>query len=210
MEIIPYLMNIVSHLSEIIKNLISENPYLWIFIFMTLESTFVPLPSEIVMPPAGYFASKGILNIYIAILVGVLWSIAWASINYGIALLLGEKFSHKIMWEKKTKMFIAYFAKNWELTTFIGRLVPVVRHYISFPAWLFKMHFGKFVFYTAIWSLLWVSLLTYFGYFIWENEALLHKYKIIFSIILVILIALIVGFKVYVMKKLNKKAEENN
>lgn len=208
MEIVAYLMNVVSHLSEIIKTLISESPYLWIFIFMTLESTFVPLPSEIVMPPAWYFASKGNLNIYMAILMWVLGSIVWASLNYWIATLLGEKFSRKIMGEKKTAMFIAYFKHNGEITTFIWRLVPVVRHYISFPAGLFRMHYGKFILYTALGALIWVSLLTYFGYFIWENEALLHKYKIIFSIILVILILLIVRFKVYVMKKLNKKAQE--
>lgn len=203
-------MEIITHLSEIVKTLLAENPYLWIFIFMTIESSFIPLPSEIVMIPAWYFASKGIINIYIAILMWVLWSIAWAVVNYWISLYFWKKICHKIIWEKRITLFVAYFEKNWEITTFIWRLLPVVRQYISIPAWLFRMHFWKFVFYTWIWALIWVALLTYFGYFIGENEELLHKYKIIFSIILIILIALIIRFKVYVMKKLNKKAEENN
>ena len=191
-------------LSQIITNLISQFPYFRIFIFMTLESTFVPFPSEIVMIPAGYFAAQWKINLFLAILCWIAWSIFGALVNYYIAKIWWEKISKKLIWEKYHNHWVKFFEKHWDITTLIGRLIPLIRQYISFPAGLFKMDIKKFIIYTWLGAWIWVSFLAFLGYWAWENSQLIKKYKIEFFIFVIVLAILIVGIKIWIVKKLKK------
>ena len=171
---------------------------------MTLESTFVPFPSEIVMIPAGYFAAQWKINLFLAILCWIAWSIFGALVNYYIAKIWWEKISKKLIWEKYHNHWVKFFEKYWDITTLIGRLIPLIRQYISFPAGLFKMDIKKFIIYTWLGAWIWVSFLAFLGYWAWENSQLIKKYKIEFFIFVIVLAILIVGIKIWIVKKLKK------
>ena len=150
--------------------------YPGIFILMLLESTFVPVPSELVMPPAGYAAAAGQMSAVIAVVVGTLGCMAGASINYGLAVFLGRPFFMKFgkyllcpphKFEKMEKFFI----RHGDFGTFTGRLIFGVRHLISFPAGLAKMNFAKFAAYTAVGSGLWCTVLAVIGWWIGKASA---------------------------------------
>ncbi|QSV47216.1 DedA family protein [Geobacter benzoatilyticus] len=171
--------------------------YPGIFILMAMESSVFPVPSELVMPPAGYLAHRGEMNLWLAILIGTLGSLAGAYANYYAAHWLGRplilKYG-KYVWitEEKFAKVETFFHKHGEISTFIGRLLPVVRHLISLPAGLAGMHHGKFAFYTTAGAFFWVTILTWIGYFIGQNQELIMRYShqaliwvIIFSIALV-------------------------
>jgi membrane protein DedA with SNARE-associated domain len=155
--------------------------YVGIFIMMFLESTVFPIPSEVVMIPAGYLAYKGEMNIYIVIILGVLGSLGGALFNYYFALKFGRKFlmkygkyffvSHESI--EKTEKF---FKNHGHISTFSGRLIPGLRHYISLPAGLAKMNLFVFCLYTTLGATIWVIILTVLGYYIGDNEELVKEY----------------------------------
>jgi membrane protein DedA with SNARE-associated domain len=155
--------------------------YLGVLIMMTLESTFVPLPSELVMPQAGYLAATGRMNIWIAILMATIGSILGALINYWLSRWLGRTFLLKygkyvLCPPHKFQKMEAFFLRHGEIGTFTGRLVLGVRHFISFPAGLARMHLGRFIVYTGLGSALWAMILAWIGYKVGLNQELLHRY----------------------------------
>lgn len=171
------LSNIINFIVETIGDL----GYLGIFILMFLESTVFPIPSEVVMIPAGYLAHKGEMNIYIVILLGILGSLGGALFNYYFALKFGRKFlmkygkyflvSHESI--EKTEKF---FKNHGHISTFSGRLIPGLRHYISLPAGLARMNLFIFCLYTTLGATIWVIILTLLGYYIGDNEELVKEY----------------------------------
>ncbi|WP_416862221.1 DedA family protein [Helicobacter ganmani] len=175
---------------------------------MFLESSFIPFPSEVVMIPAGYLAHLGQMNLFIAILCGVLGSLAGALLNYYLALFLGReiliKFGKYVFFDEKTMIKMEnFFAKHGHISTFSGRLIPVVRQYISLPAGLGRMPLALFCLYTSLGAGIWVSILTTLGYFLGQNEAILKEYLhwITFGLALFVLFS--VGL--YVALQLRKK-----
>ncbi|MEI6529203.1 MAG: DedA family protein [Candidatus Falkowbacteria bacterium] len=160
--------------------------YFGVGLLMTIESSFLPLPSEIVIPPAAYLASQGKMNLLLIIIFGVLGSILGAVINYFISMSLGRFLVYKIAGHKLARfVFITpekieraekYFLTNAKSATFFGRLIPVIRHLISIPAGFSRMHFGSFILYTALGASIWVSILAGLGYFLGANQALVTKY----------------------------------
>jgi membrane protein DedA with SNARE-associated domain len=156
--------------------------YPGIFLLMAMESSVIPLPSELVMPPAGYLAQQGQMNMAIVILCGTAGSLAGAYINYFASHYLGRplilKYG-KYVWitEEKFNKVEQYFRDHGEISTFIGRLLPVVRHLISLPAGLAGMNHFKFSLYTLLGAGLWVTVLSYIGYFIGANQELIMKYS---------------------------------
>lgn len=192
------------NLSQITINLIQQLPYFRIFLFMTLESTFIPFPSEIVMIPAWYFAAQWKISLALAILSWISWSIFWALINYYIARIWWIKLTKKLIWEKYYKHWINFFKNYGDITTLIWRLIPLIRQYISFPAGLFKMDLTKFIIYTWLGAWIWIVFLTLLWYWLGNNEALIKKYKMIFFIIIILLIILITLFKILIFKKFKK------
>ena len=178
-------------------NTIGAMGYPGIFLLMAMESSVIPIPSEIVMPPAGYLAQQGKMHLGLAILSGTAGSLVGAYANYFAAHYLGRplilKYG-KYVWitEEKFAKVETFFHRHGEISTFIGRLLPVVRHLISLPAGLAGMNHLKFSLYTLLGAGIWVTILTWIGYFIGEKQELIMKYShqaligvIIFSAILI-------------------------
>lgn len=150
--------------------------YFTIALLMAIESTFVPLPSEVVIPPAALLAVQGNMNIILIILYSSLGCVVGALINYTLSFYLGRKIIYSLAESKVARIFFInrekvekaekYFLDNGNTSTFIGRLVPGVRHLISVPAGLAKMNVKKFIFYTFTGSLIWNSILTLLSYYI--------------------------------------------
>ena len=134
--------------------------YFDITVLMAIESSFLPLPSELILPPAGYLASTGKLSLGWIIVAGTLGSLIGATFNYALAYSLGRKVLHRLARSKWAKWFLIseeklieaedYYKTKGKLSTFIGRLLPVVRHLISLPAGLSKMNIWHFWFFTAL------------------------------------------------------------
>jgi membrane protein DedA with SNARE-associated domain len=156
--------------------------YPGIFLLMALESSVIPIPSELVMPPAGYLAQQGQMNIVAAILCGTAGSLVGAYANYFAAHFLGRPLILKygkyvFITEEKFAKVETFFLKHGEISTFIGRLLPVIRHLISLPAGLSGMNHLKFSLYTLLGAGIWVTVLTFLGYFIGSNQDLIMKYS---------------------------------
>lgn len=171
--------------------------YPGIFLLMAMESSVIPVPSELVMPPAGYLAYRGEMNMGIAILSGTLGSLAGAYANYFASRYLGRPLiirygKYVLISPHKFERVESFFLRHGEISTFIGRLLPVVRHLISIPAGLSGMNHLRFSLYTLLGAAIWCSILTGIGYVIGENQRLIMRYAhqalawvVLFSIALV-------------------------
>ena len=172
------LHSIIAWLTETVGTL----GYPGIIALMALESSFFPFPSEVVMVPAGYLASKGEMNIVLVITCGVLGSVIGSYVNYMIAVKLGRgallRFGkYFFLTPEKFAHVESYSKKHGEISTFIGRLLPVIRQYISFPAGLVRMPLGRFTFFTALGAGIWMTVLAVIGYVVGENEELVHQWS---------------------------------
>jgi len=187
--------------------------YPGIFILMAMESSVIPVPSELVMPPAGYLAQQGQMNVFIAILCGTLGSLVGAYANYFAARHLGRplllKYG-KYVWisEQKFARVESFFLRHGEISTFIGRLLPVVRHLISLPAGLAGMNHLKFSLYTLLGAGIWVTVLTFIGYIIGEKQDLIMRYSHQALIVVLICSALLV--MVYIRLHRRKTARNSD
>jgi len=170
----------IHSLVEFLISFINQVGYLGIFIGMFLESTLVPLPSELIMIPAGLAAEKGLMNIYLIIFVGVLGNILGAVFSYYLASSIGRSLLFKIgkyfFVKAETIIKIEEFFKNHgPISIFLGRLLPGFRHFISLPAGIAKMNLRLFIIYTALGSAIWDTILTYLGFFIGQNQELIEQ-----------------------------------
>lgn len=150
--------------------------FVLIFLFMAVESSFIPFPSEVVMIPAGFLAARGelmhghfALALYLAIIIGILGSLVGAYVNYFLALWVGKPFLEKYgkyFFIKREPLSRAceVFNKYGEATTFICRLVPVIRQLISVPAGISRMPLGSFTLFTTLGAGIWTAILAIIGY----------------------------------------------
>ena len=160
--------------------------YYTITLLMAIESSFVPLPSEIVIPPAIWKAASGDLNMYLVVMFATFGAIIGAMFNYLMARWLGRVIVYSLVDSKAGKLFLlnrrkvehaeAYFLSHGRSSTFIGRLIPGIRHLISIPAGLAKMNTGQFVLYTAMGSGMWHIILAIVSYSVYTQQELLKKY----------------------------------
>jgi len=186
--------------------------YWGIFFLMTIESSFIPFPSEIIIPPAAYLASQGEYSVYLVILFGVLGTLLGALINYFLALKLGRSIIYSLLETKIAKVLFLnkdkikksedYFLQYGNVSTFIGRLIPAVRQLISIPAGFSKMNLKSFLFYTSLGSTIWVSILAVLGYQLGANKELLAQY---YGEIKIALWAIAFVFVIYLILKFKKK-----
>jgi len=149
--------------------------YPGIVLLMFIESTFIPLPSELVIPPAGYLISQNKMSWAGVILSGTVGSVLGALFNYAIAVFFGRPFILKYgkyfgVSQNHFEKGETFFLKHGHISTFIGRLILGVRHYISFPAGLCRMNLLEFSFFTAFGAGIWVWILAYIGYFVGNNK----------------------------------------
>ncbi|MGC8965903.1 MAG: DedA family protein [Caldimicrobium sp.] len=190
-----------------------KTSYFGIFFLMALESTLVPIPSEIIIPPAAYLAYKGKMNLLGVILSGTMGSLAGALFNYFIALKFGRPaFLHFIKrYGKYVLLTEASFMKMetfWDnhghISTFVGRLLPGLRHVISVPAGFARMALSLFCLYTTLGAFIWCTFLALCGYYLGKNEALLKEYLHKGSLGIILLAFIIVSLYVWIKIKLKK------
>ena len=150
--------------------------YPGIVALMALESSVFPVPSELVMAPAGYWVAKGEMNAVLVVASGVVGSIIGALANYGVAWSLGRAFVRRfgkyvLLSERSLERSERFFTAHGEISTLIGRMVPVVRHLISIPAGIARMPLPRFITYTGAGALIWCSILTWVGWFLGKHES---------------------------------------
>ena len=214
-------------LLEKVENWYSNNMnYGSITILMTIESSFIPFPSEVVIPPAAYVADNDgsslhvtdsyPINVLLVVLFGTIGAILGAIINYLLSMWLGRpiiyafadsRVGHVLLLSSdKIRKAEDYFNDHGKVSTFVGRLIPGIRQLISIPAGLAKMHFGWFLLYTFLGAFLWNSVLALLGYIAHGQMDLIHQYSHELSIIiLALLAAVIVYFIVRTIVKRRKR-----
>jgi membrane protein DedA with SNARE-associated domain len=206
MQSIPFIAWCLEHLN-----------YWVITLLMTIESSFIPFPSEVVVPPAAYMAAtSGEQNIFLIVLCATAGACFGALINYWLALYLGRplvyrfansRFGHVcLIDEQKIQHAEEYFAAHGAVGTFFGRLVPAVRQLISIPAGLARMPLGKFLLYTTMGAGLWNSVLAAMGWYIGRNfsgqlEEKVAEYSGELKIAMLILGVGVVGYLIYKGRK---------
>ena len=197
--------------------------YLSITLLMTIESSFIPFPSEVVIPPAAYVAGKEdstlhvtdnyILNVLLIVLFGTIGALLGAIINYLLAMWLGRpiiyafadsKVGHLcLLSSEKVKKAEDYFNDHGKVSTFVGRLIPGIRQLISIPAGLSKMNFGQFLLYTFLGASIWNIVLALLGYIAHGQMDLIHAYSHELSIAIMALLGIVVVY--FVVKAVVKR-----
>ena len=215
----PAELSIIDHVEQWYA---SHMNYATITALMAIESSFIPFPSEVVVPPAAYVAgiegssmhttNSYPLNVLLVVLFGTLGAILGAIINYLLAMWLGRpiiyafadsKLGHLcLLSAEKVKKAEDYFNEHGKVSTFIGRLIPGIRQLISIPAGLCKMHFGWFLFYTFLGAGIWNAVLALLGYIAHGQMDLIHTYSHELSIAIMALLALIIVY--FVVKAIIK------
>ena len=187
--------------------------YFTIALLMLIESTFLPLPSEVVIPFAAYKAGQGELNVFIVVLSGTIGALSGSLINYTLAYYLGRPLVYKFADSKMGKLFLLskekvvhaeeYFIRNGKTSTFIGRLVPGIRHLISIPAGLARMSLRDFMMFTFIGAGIWNIILAIIGYYLYAVR------ERIFPYVGHILLGLGLIFVVYLILKARKNSKKS-
>ena len=166
-------MGIIESLNQIVIDFISSSGYLGIFVAMLVEGIFTPIPSELIMPFAGYLASTGEFSLPLVILAGTLGATLGSTVAYGIARMVGRPLVDKygkyiLLDQKKVDKADAWFKKWGSWGILIGHAIPGIRSVISFPAGIFKMDLKRFVLFTFFGALIWNTVLSTVGYLLGE------------------------------------------
>lgn len=181
--------------------------YVGIFIMTFLESTFLPIPSEITMVPAGYLVYQKKMDFFMVLISSILGTVGGALLNYVIARKYGRPLIEKykkyfFLNDRRIQKIEVFFEKHGEISTFTGRLLPAVRHFISMPAGIAKMNINKFIAYTSLGGGLWMLALIGVGYYIGDNEELVRvTLKKVLGVIAVASVLLVMGYLYYQKRK---------
>jgi membrane protein DedA with SNARE-associated domain len=195
--------------------------YFWIIVFMTIESSFIPFPSEVVMIPAAYMAAaEGQMSIPMIITCGTTGALFGALINYALAYYLGRPIVYKfansrfghlcLIDQEKVEKAEAYFYKHGVISTLIGRLIPAIRQLISIPAGLSKMNIWKFMIYTCLGAGVWNAVLVGIGLIFHSQigkEELIAKISHYSHIIGYTAIALVIALIIFFIYQGTKKSK---
>ncbi len=177
--------------------------YPGIVFLMFLESSFFPFPSEVVVPPAGYLAHQGQMNLSLVIFSGIIGSLLGALFNYWISIKVGRPFFERygrylfVSMETLDRSEV-FFRRHGHISTFVGRLIPGVRQYISLPAGVARMPLMSFCLFTAAGAGIWVVVLALAGYWLGSNQGMVMEYLHQITLVLMGLCALLVA--VYVTR----------
>ena len=208
----------------IIDNLIAwysaHMNYASITALMAIESSFIPFPSEVVIPPAAFVANQPdsvlyatdvyLINVLIIVLFGTLGAMIGAIINYGLSVWLGRLIIYKfadskvghllLLSSEKLEKAEAYFREKGNVSTFVGRFIPGIRQLISIPAGLSRMHFGAFLWWTFLGAFVWNCILAALGYFAAGQMDLIKEYSHELSVAILIIVGLVIVY--FVAKKI--------
>lgn len=166
---------------EWIVDFVLELGYLGIFVMTFIESSFIPIPAEVTMVPAGYLVQQGQMNGWWVMISAISGTVCGALFNYWLAAHYGrwlfERYGkYFFLTEKKLAKMEKFFHEHGDVATFSGRLLPGLRHYISFPAGLAHMNLRRFTIYTAFGGAIWMLILMMVGYYIGEEKELIKRY----------------------------------
>lgn len=209
---------------NIITSLLNNLNYPTIFFLMMLESTVVPVPSELVVSPAAYHAAGGNMNMWLVILFATLGADLGATINYVVAYYVGRPVIYRfansrlghlcLLNQEKVEKSEKYFDDHGKLATITGRLIPGIRHLISIPAGLAKMHYGHFLLYTTIGAGVWNIILATLGWYLHtivpedqlHDKLLEYGDYLKYGIIAIVLLVVIYFVAKKQIKKLSKES----
>lgn len=202
-------MSFISSIIDWIVSVISNLGYPGIAIGMLIESSFIPFPSEVILPPAGVLVARGEMSFLLVLIFAIFGSIIGAYINYFIGLHLGRRVISKLV-EKYGKFMLIkqqsldnadnYFKNHGSITTFTGRLIPAVRQLISLPAGFARMSLSKFTLYTCLGAGIWSTILIYVGVLYGNNKDSVDSFLSSAKIVSIIAIGIIVGIYFYMKK----------
>lgn len=208
-----------------INSLLNNLNYSTIFLLMLLESTVVPVPSELVVAPAAYHSAGGNLNVFLVVLFATIGADVGASINYFVALYVGRPVIYRFANSKLGRMCLLnqekiekserYFDDHGIVATLTGRLIPGIRHLISLPAGLARMNYWKFLLYTTIGAGCWHTILAAMGWYMHaivpedKLETTIKEYNHYIVAIILSLVALAIAYFV-IKRMLNKKSHINH
>lgn len=198
---------------SLVENIVSwystHMNYASITALMTIESSFLPFPSEVVIPPAAFVAAEADsalcvtanypLDVALIVLFGTVGAMLGAIINYALSVWLGRPIIYKfadsrighlcLLSKEKVQKAETYFNDHGKVSTFIGRLVPGIRQLISIPAGLSRMHFGQFLLYTFLGAFIWNAILALLGYLAHGQKDVIEQYSHVLGIIIVVVVA---------------------
>jgi len=200
----------LAEMAQWLVDIIFDMGYWGIFLLMSIESSFIPFPSEIILIPAGYLAAKGEMSFTLVFLASLAGSMTGALINYYGALWIGRNVLEsygKYFFIKPSALHKMdnFFAAHGPISTFTGRLIPGVRQLISIPAGLTRMKMRLFLAYTALGAGIWSLILILLGYAIGDNEALIKEYLHQITYIVVITVLFMIALYVYLHKKKTRR-----
>lgn len=202
-------MGMISTLVQWLVETIGRMGYTGIISLMFLESSFFPFPSEVVMPPAGYLAWKGEMSLSLVLISGIAGSLLGAVFNYWVAVKLGRPFLLKygkyfFVSPESINKADEFFSKHGHISTLVGRLLPVIRQYISLPAGIARMPMKTFILFTTIGAGAWVVVLTFAGYLLGEHQELLKEYLHVITLACVGLAVMIAGGYILILRRRKK------
>lgn len=204
-------MHILSALTEWLVDVIGSMGYTGIVSLMFLESSFFPFPSEVVMPPAGYLAWKGEMSLPLVLIAGITGSLLGALFNYWLAVKLGRplliKYGKYFFISQETiDKADRFFQKHGHISTFVCRLLPGIRQYVSLPAGLARMPMKPFCLYTGLGAGIWVFVLTIAGYLLGEHQELLKEYLHVITISCIVLACVFAGGYYLILRRRKYKS----
>lgn len=198
---------------DIFSTLLDNLNYWYIILLMAIESSFIPFPSEVVVPPAAYKAAGGEMNVVLVVLAATVGALIGSLINYVLAYFIGRPIIYRfansrighmlLLSEEKIQTAERYFDKHGAASTFFGRLIPAVRQLISIPAGLARMNLYKFMFYTVLGAGIWNTVLASIGYylhsFVSEDElaAKVSEYSHELNVAIVVIAAVVISYIIY-------------
>lgn len=204
-----------------ISTLLGNLNYSTVFFLMLLESTVIPVPSELVVAPAAYHAAGGSLNVFLVVLFATLGADVGASINYFVALYVGRPVIYRfansrwgkmcLLNQEKVERSERYFDSHGIVATLTGRLIPGIRHLISLPAGLARMNYWKFLLYTSIGAGVWHTILAAMGWYLHtvvpedQLEATIEQYNHYIVMTIVGLVVLAIGY--LLLKRYSRKQQ---
>ena len=202
-------MGLTEHLVGLITKLIERGGYLSVTFFMTLESMFFPVPSEGVMPFAGFLVADGTLASVWVVVFATVGSILGSLVGYAIGRFGGIPFvvrwgRYLLLDQRDLDLTDRFFQKRGSVTIFISRFIPVIRHLISIPAGMGRMRLPGFILFTALGAGLWNTFLTWCGYTLKRNWNAVMRYSHLIDIAVVAFLALLLAL--YIIRHLRRRS----
>ena len=198
---------------DFLYQLAEQLDYFYVTLLMAVESSFIPFPSEIVVPPAAYMAADGNMNVVLVVVFATLGSLIGAVINYVLSYYVGRPIVYKfadsrlghlcLLSSEKVQRAEEYFREKGNVSTFVGRFIPGIRQLISIPAGLSRMHFGAFLWWTFLGAFIWNCILAVLGYVAAGQMDLIKEYSHELSVAILILLGVVILY--YLIRWIIKK-----